>query len=91
MFNRWIEADLLRVLEEEGVGCIVFSPLAKGLLTDRYLGGIPAGSRASKPYSYLRPEAITEDRAGEGQGSERDRRNARPEPGPDGTCVEPAA
>ena len=60
MFNRWIEADLLRVLEEEGVGCIVFSPLAQGLLTDRYLGGIPAGSRASKPYSYLRPEAITE-------------------------------
>ena len=60
LFNRWIEADLLRVLEEEGIGCIVFSPLAQGLLTDRYLGGIPAGSRASKPYSYLRPEAITE-------------------------------
>ena len=48
------------MLEEEGIGCIVFSPLAQGLLTDRYLDGIPAGSRASKPYSYLRPEAITE-------------------------------
>jgi L-glyceraldehyde 3-phosphate reductase len=50
MLNRWIEADgLLEVLEEEGVGCIVFSPLAQGLLTDRYLDGIPEGSRASRP------------------------------------------
>jgi L-glyceraldehyde 3-phosphate reductase len=50
MLNRWIEDDgLLEVLEEEGVGCIVFSPLAQGLLTDRYLDGIPEGSRASRP------------------------------------------
>jgi L-glyceraldehyde 3-phosphate reductase len=50
MLNRWIEEDgLLEVLEEEGVGCIVFSPLAQGLLTDRYLDGIPEGSRASRP------------------------------------------
>jgi L-glyceraldehyde 3-phosphate reductase len=50
MLNRWIEEDgLLEVLEEEGVGCIVFSPLAQGLLTDRYLAGIPEGSRASRP------------------------------------------
>jgi L-glyceraldehyde 3-phosphate reductase len=50
MLNRWIEEDgLLDVLEEEGVGCIVFSPLAQGLLTDRYLDGIPQGSRASRP------------------------------------------
>jgi L-glyceraldehyde 3-phosphate reductase len=50
MLNRWIEEDgLLEVLGEEGVGCIVFSPLAQGLLTDRYLDGIPPGSRASKP------------------------------------------
>jgi L-glyceraldehyde 3-phosphate reductase len=49
MLNRWIEDDLLDVLGEEGVGCIVFSPLAQGVLTDRYLGGIPAGSRASRP------------------------------------------
>jgi L-glyceraldehyde 3-phosphate reductase len=49
MFNRWIEDDgLLEVLGEEGIGCIVFSPLAQGLLTDRYLDGIPEGSRASR-------------------------------------------
>jgi L-glyceraldehyde 3-phosphate reductase len=60
MFNRWIEAELLGLLEKEGIGCIVFSPLAQGLLTDKYLEGIPAGSRASKPYSYLQPEDITE-------------------------------
>ena len=50
MLNRWIEEDgLLDVLEEEGIGCIVFSPLAQGLLTDRYLDGVPEGSRASRP------------------------------------------
>jgi L-glyceraldehyde 3-phosphate reductase len=48
LVNRWIEDDLLSVLEDEGVGCIVFSPLAQGLLTDRYLDGIPEGSRAAK-------------------------------------------
>jgi L-glyceraldehyde 3-phosphate reductase len=52
MVNRWIEPDLLEVLGEEGIGCIVFSPLAQGLLTDRYLNGIPAGSRASQPGSF---------------------------------------
>jgi L-glyceraldehyde 3-phosphate reductase len=49
MLNRWIEDDLLDVLGEEGVGCIVFSPLSQGILTGRYLGGIPPGSRASQP------------------------------------------
>jgi L-glyceraldehyde 3-phosphate reductase len=48
MLNRWIEPELLDVLEGEGAGCIVFSPLAQGMLTDRYLDGIPAGSRASR-------------------------------------------
>ncbi len=48
MLNRWIEDGLLDVLEEEGVGCIAFSPLAQGMLTDRYLEGVPEGSRASK-------------------------------------------
>jgi L-glyceraldehyde 3-phosphate reductase len=48
MLNRWIEDGLLDVLGDEGIGCIVFSPLAQGMLTDRYLGGIPAGSRASR-------------------------------------------
>jgi L-glyceraldehyde 3-phosphate reductase len=60
MFNRWIEGELLETLEREGVGCIVFSPLAQGLLTDRYLGGIPSDSRAGKPHGFLRPAAITE-------------------------------
>jgi L-glyceraldehyde 3-phosphate reductase len=49
MLNRWIEEGLQEVLAEEGVGCIVFSPLAQGLLTDRYLAGVPTGSRASRP------------------------------------------
>jgi L-glyceraldehyde 3-phosphate reductase len=49
MLNRWIEGGLLDTLGEEGIGCIVFSPLAQGLLTDRYLGGVPEGSRAAKP------------------------------------------
>jgi L-glyceraldehyde 3-phosphate reductase len=48
LVNRWIEDDLLGVLENEGVGCIVFSPLAQGLLTDRYLDGVPEDSRAAK-------------------------------------------
>jgi len=52
MLNRWIEDDLLDVLAEEGIGCIVFSPLAQGLLTDRYLDGVPAGARASHPGSF---------------------------------------
>src|SRR3981081_3809921 len=52
MLNRWIEADLLDALAEVGAGCIVFSPLAQGLLTDRYLGGVPSGSRASHPGSF---------------------------------------
>jgi L-glyceraldehyde 3-phosphate reductase len=52
MLNRWIEPDLLDVLGEEGIGCITFSPLAQGLLTDRYLNGIPAGSRASQSGSF---------------------------------------
>jgi L-glyceraldehyde 3-phosphate reductase len=60
MLNRWIEPDLLDVLGEEGVGCIVFSPLAQGLLTDRYLQGVPAGSRASRPGS-LSQEMLTEE------------------------------
>jgi L-glyceraldehyde 3-phosphate reductase len=61
MFNRWIEPDLLDVLGEEGIGCIVFSPLAQGMLTDRYLNGVPAGSRASHPGSFSR-DLLTDDR-----------------------------
>lgn len=62
MFNRWIEDELLGVLREKGIGSIVFSPLAQGLLTDKYLKGIPEGSRASKPSGFLRPEEITNEK-----------------------------
>jgi len=62
MFDRWLEGGLLDVLEEKGVGCIAFSPLAQGLLTDRYLKGIPENSRASKPNSFLKTTDITEKR-----------------------------
>ena len=60
MLNRWIEADLLDVLGQEGIGCIVFSPLAQGLLTDRYLNGVPPGSRASQPGSFS-PDLLTDN------------------------------
>ena len=60
MFNRWIEKALLAVLEDEGIGCIAFSPLAQGLLTNKYLSGIPDDSRAAKPHGFLRPEHLTE-------------------------------
>ncbi|HPS25389.1 MAG TPA: L-glyceraldehyde 3-phosphate reductase [Bacteroidales bacterium] len=59
MFNRWVEDGLLNLLENEGVGCIAFSPLAQGLLTDKYLNGIPPGSRAGRPSGALQPDAVT--------------------------------
>ena len=62
MFNRWVEDGLLDVLSEEGIGCIVYSPLFQGLLTDRYLGGIPEDSRAGRPTGFLRPEHVTDER-----------------------------
>ncbi len=60
MLNRWIEAELLDVLEAEGVGCIGFSPLAQGMLTNKYLSGIPEGSRASEG-TTLSPKLLTEE------------------------------
>ena len=60
MLNRWVEDGLLDVLEDEGVGCIAFSPLAQGMLTDRYLGGIPADSRAAQGKS-LSPDLLTDE------------------------------
>lgn len=62
MFERWVEDGLLDVLGQSGTGLIAFSPLAQGLLTDRYLNGIPADSRAAKPYGFLKPEMITEQK-----------------------------
>jgi len=60
MFSRKVEEGLLDVLEDEGIGCIVFSPLAQGLLTDRYLRGIPDDSRAGKPDTFLSRGAVTD-------------------------------
>jgi L-glyceraldehyde 3-phosphate reductase len=62
MFNRWVEDELLDTLREEGMGCIPFSPLAQGLLTDKYLKGIPEGSRASKAHGFLKAKQITPDK-----------------------------
>ena len=62
MFNRWVEDGLLDVLLEEGIGCIAFSPLAQGQLTDRYLNGIPSGARASRTeYVLLTPDEVKEN------------------------------
>jgi L-glyceraldehyde 3-phosphate reductase len=63
MFNRWVEDDgLLEVLRQEGIGCIPFSPLAQGMLTDKYLAGIPSDSRAATPTGFLKPDQISNDK-----------------------------
>lgn len=62
MLDRWIEEGLTDVLREEHVGCIAFAPLANGMLTGKYLDGIPADSRAARDPRYLKPERITEDK-----------------------------
>jgi len=59
MLNRWIEDDLLPVLGEEGIGCIAFSPLAQGMLSDKYLSGVPEGSRAGTAGTFLSKKLIT--------------------------------
>src|SRR5205814_3151692 len=60
MLNRWIEEELLAVLEREGVGCVVFSPLAQGMLTDKYLRGVPDDSRAVRG-NYFSREMLTDE------------------------------
>ncbi|WP_375436822.1 L-glyceraldehyde 3-phosphate reductase [uncultured Hymenobacter sp.] len=62
MFERWVEGGLLDLLEKEGVGCIPFSPLAQGLLTNKYLGGIPADSRVAKGVGFLTETQLTPER-----------------------------
>jgi L-glyceraldehyde 3-phosphate reductase len=62
IFNRWVEPELLAALREEKMGCIAFSPLAQGLLTDKYLSGIPADSRAGRAHGFLRPAHVTDER-----------------------------
>jgi len=61
ILNRWVEEALLDVLDREGIGCIAFSPLAQGLLTGRYLQGIPEDSRAAKVHGYLKRERVNEE------------------------------
>jgi L-glyceraldehyde 3-phosphate reductase len=61
LFNRWVEDGLLELLGREGVGCIAFSPLAQGMLTDKYLNGIPEGSRAEKSTGRLSKDFLTGD------------------------------
>jgi L-glyceraldehyde 3-phosphate reductase len=62
MFDRWIESGLLKTLKEEGIGCIAFSPLAQGLLTEKYIEGIPEDSRVMKDGRFLKPQDITEEK-----------------------------
>ena len=62
MFERWVEGGLLDVLEKDGVGCIPFSPLAQGLLTNKYLHGIPEDSRAAKSTGFLQKSQVTDER-----------------------------
>ena len=62
LFERWIEQGLTNVLDEKGIGCIPFSPLAQGILTDKYLNSIPADSRAGKIHGYLKKEQLTDDK-----------------------------
>lgn len=62
MFERWVEGGLLDVLGKKGIGCIPFSPLAQGLLSDKYLHGIPTDSRAAKSHGFLQTSQITQER-----------------------------
>ena len=87
MLNRWIEERLLDVLGDQGIGCIVFTPLAQGMLTDRYLEGIPDDSRAARDDS-LDPAWLHEENLERIRGAARGRRGAGSEPGSAGACVD---
>ena len=83
MINRWVERDGLKeTLKELGIGSIAFTPLAQGMLTAKYLKGIPEGSRATQGKSLTRRSSTTGDR--EHPRAQRDRRAPRPDPRPDG-------
>ena len=87
LLNRWIEPDLLDALEEVGAGCIGFSPLAQGMLTDKYLDGIPEGSRASQ-HTSLSPKLLTEDALARIRCAERDRGRPRADARADGARLD---
>ena len=84
MFDRAPEQGLFDVLVHEGIGGIVFSPLAKGMLTNRYFAGIPADARASRDPRFLRPEHITDAVLAQTRAARCPRAGARPVPGADG-------
>ena len=86
MLNRWIEPRALDVLGELGIGCIAFSPLAQGMLTSKYLVGIPDGSRASWP-SSLSPELITGETLANVRALNDIAAGSRSDAGADGACV----
>ncbi len=86
MLNRWVEKELLATLAELGVGCIAFSPLAQGLLSDKYLKGVPENSRV-KAGDFVWEIAIERTESQERAGVERDRTLARAESGTDGDCL----
>ena len=86
MLNRWIEGGLLDVLEDEGVGCIAFSPLAQGLLTTKYLSGVPGGLAGQQERVAVQGPAQRQDH-GARPGAQRDRRRPRPDPRPDGDLL----
>ena len=90
MLNRWIEAELLDVLAEERIGAIAFSPLAQGLLTDRYLGGVPAGSRAARGGSFSR-DLLTDANLANVRGLNEIAQRRRPDPRPDGARLDRCA
>ena len=87
MLNRWIEEDLLDELEEQGMGCIVFSPLAQGLLTDRYLDGVPADSRAARDGSSIGGDHLDESKLRHVRRLNEIAAGARPEARPAGAAV----
>ena len=86
ILNRWVEKELLGVLETEGVGCIAFSPLAQGLLTTKYLKGVPDNSRAARN-GFFNKGMSDRSQPRERARAQCDRTAARPEPRADGDCV----
>ena len=86
MLNRWIEEDLLDELEEQGMGCIVFTALAQGLLTDRYLDGVPEDSRARASGSTIAGDHLDETTLRARARAQRDRRRRAGRSSPSSRC-----
>lgn len=87
MFDRWVEDGLLDQIEKDGIGSIVFSPLAQGLLTNKYLKGIPENSRAAKSHGFLQKEQITDKVIDKVKALNQMDRKKRTKPGTNGHCM----